>query len=111
MSQKNVGHGYVYRMDVDACHHTPVSVVVGRLVLARGELRFGPLVANARLEVVVPLQEVVSIRTTRAASFSINAVVVEEERRARFVFEVRDPVAVVLALEAGVAATRGGAYR
>lgn len=99
------------RMNVDAYHHTKTRIVVGRLVLARGELRFGSLVANARLEVALPLHEIASVRATRAASISTNAIVVEDRRGARFVFEVRDPAATVLALEAAVAATRGGAYR
>ena len=98
-------------MDVDACHHTSSAVVMGRLVLARGGLRFSPVAANARLTVVLPLEEIASVRATRAASFSTNAVVVDDRRGARFIFEVRDPAAVVLVLEAAVAATRGGAYR
>jgi hypothetical protein len=98
-------------MDVDAQHHTASSVIVGRLVLARGALRFAPLRENERLDVELPLDEVASVGTTRAASFVTNAVAVEDRRGARFVFEVWDPEAVVLALEAGVAAARGPVYR
>lgn len=99
------------RMDVEAQHHTRSSVVVGRLVLARTAMRFGPVIRNARFELELPLVEIASVRTARAASLATNAVVVEHRAGARFIFEVRDPEAVLLALEAAVAAARGPVYR